>query len=537
MKKKYKIFEIQFILLVLIAFSSGCKKEFFDKQPLDAVSDATFWQTETDANLALTACYHFVPQWGGEDFWTSRGLLFLDLAAGNGGEKERFPQGLTDGTLNSSYWVVSNYWNASYKKIATCNNFLDNIGKVKMDEAKKAVMVAEARSLRAYEFFNLALYWGDVPMPQKTLKIEEANAISRSPKTEVWAFAEKELSESAAVLAAESAKGRITKGAALAILGRLQMAEKKWSDAATTYKQIIDLGVYIIDPAYEQLFWEVKEDSKEMVLATQYQIDVFPNVNLQFLFPTMSGGWHQYSPYNNLVKVYECTDGKTIDQSPLYDPNNPYENRDPRLYATIFLPGRTMFKGRLYESRPGYGSPDEFTLYNYSGYLIKKGCDQNFSGNMMNSGVNVPIIRYSEVLLSYLESMLESGAAIDQTLLDNTINLVRGRAEVHLPPVTELDKDKLRIILRRERRVELAFEGPRYFDILRWGIAADELSGVTFTGIKLTNDPANYTTYPVDNEGYYKWEVKNFKRGINELWPIPLGEIQVNKNLTQNTGY
>jgi hypothetical protein len=169
--------------------------------------------------------------------------------------------------------------------------------------------------------------------------------------------------------------------------------------------------------------------------------------------------------------------------------------------------------------------------------LIKKGCDQNFSGNMMNSGVNVPIIRYSEVLLSYLESMLESGAAIDQTLLDNTINLVRGRAEVHLPPVTELDKDKLRIILRRERRVELAFEGPRYFDILRWGIAADELSGVTFTGLKLTNDPANYTTYPVDNEGYYKWEVKNFKRGINELWPIPLGEIQVNKNLTQNTGY
>jgi hypothetical protein len=539
MKKRYfNIFKIQLALIALMVFSSGCKDSFFDKQPLDAISDGTFWQTESDANLALTGCYRFVPQWGGEDFWTSRGLLFLDLAAGNGGEKERFPQGLTDGTLNSAYWVVNSYWANSYKKVATCNNFLDNIGKVKMDETKKGVMVAEARTLRAYEFFNLALYWGDVPLPKTTLKIEDANTISRSPKAEVWAFAENELSESANILPAESAKGRITKGAALAILGRLQMAENKWSDAAATYKKIIDLGVYIIDPAYEQLFWEVKEDSKEMILATQYQIDVFPNVNLQFLFPTMSGGWHQYSPYNNLVKVYECTDGKTIDQSPLYDPNNPYVNRDPRLDATFFIPGRTVFKGRTYDSRPGFGDPgDAFNAYNFSGYLIKKGCDANFVGNMMNSGVNVPIIRYSEVLLSYLESMLESGAAIDQPLLDKTINKVRGREEVHMPAVTETNKDKLRVILRRERRVELAFEGPRYFDILRWGIASDELTDVVFTGLKLTNDPAHYTTYPVDNEGYYKWEVKHFKKGINELWPIPLAEIQVNKNLTQNTGY
>lgn len=540
MKKRYSnliSFKLQFILILLIFFSTGCKKDFFDKQPLDAISDGSFWQNETDANLALTGCYRVEPQWGAEDFWTSRGLLVLDLAGGNGGDKERESQGLNDGSLNSAYWLVGAHWTNAYRKVSSCNYFLDNIGKVKMDEGKKAIMTAEARTIRAFQFFNLALYWGDVPLPKTTLNIEEANTISRSPKAEVWAFAEKELIESAAILPAESVKGRITKGAALAILGRLQMAEKKWSDAAVTYKKVIDLGVYIIDPQYEELFWEVKEDSKEMVLSTQYQVDVFPNVNLQFLFPTINGGWHQYSPYNNLVKVYECTDGKTIDQSPLYDVNNPYNNRDPRLDATIFISGRTVFKGQTYESRPGYGSVDQFSLYNYSGYLIKKGCDANFSGNMMNSGVNVPIIRYSEVLLSYLESMLESGAAIDQALLDKSINLVRGRAAVHMPPVTETDKDKLRVIVRRERRVELAFEGPRYFDILRWGIASDELTNVSFTGLKLTNDAAHYTTYPVDNEGYYKWEVKHFKKGINELWPIPLSERQVNKNLTQNTGY
>jgi hypothetical protein len=105
-----------------------------------------------------------------------------------------------------------------------------------------------------------------------------------------------------------------------------------------------------------------------------------------------------------------------------------------------------------------------------------------------------------------------------------------------MPPVTITAANELRTIVRRERRVELAFEGLRYYDILRWGIAADELTGV-FTGMKLTNDPTHYTADPIDSEGYYKFETKNFKKGINELWPIPQTERDINKNLTQNPGY
>jgi hypothetical protein len=222
----------------------------------------------------------------------------------------------------------------------------------------------------------------------------------------------------------------------------------------------------------------------------------------------------------------------------LYDHNNPYDNRDPRLYYTINISGRNTFQGQPYISTPGNGSGDALDAHidQFTGYGIFKFMDENYKGSLMESPCNFTLIRYAEVLLSYLESKLESGAAIDQTFLDQTINKVRGRASVNMPQVTTTDPTELRKIVRRERRVELAFEGLRYYDILRWDIAAEELDR-QFTGMKLTNDPANYTAYPVDADGYYITRPRHFIKGINELWPIPQAERDINKNLTQNPGY
>ncbi|HEX6430213.1 MAG TPA: RagB/SusD family nutrient uptake outer membrane protein [Niastella sp.] len=522
--------------------STGCKKDFFNKQPLDAVSDATFWKTAEDAQLALVGCYNTGNAgWRGEDFWTPRALLYLDLMAGNGSEKELIPDHVTDGTLTSTYWETGAYWQHSYEKIATCNNFLDHIDNISMDASQKAIYIAEVRTLRAYEYFNLGLYWGDVPLTKHVLTTTEANSISRTSKAEVWSFAETELKESVAVLPKTrpvSENGRITAGAALAILGRLQMAEKKWSDAAAAYKTIIDNNTYNIDPKYKELFWVAGELSNEIVLSSQYQEDDYSHVLLQYLYPETWGGWHQFSPFNELAKEFECIDGKTTDQSPLFNPNNPYNNRDPRLDYTLMISDRTVFKGQTYKAHPdSTSSPDRMNKYGvWSGYCINKFMDPNFPGNLMNYGGNWSIIRYAEVLLGYLESKLESGAAIDQSLLDQTINKVRGRVSVGMPPVTTIDPTALRKIIRRERRVEFAFEGLRYYDILRWGIAADELNR-QFTGMKLTNTPAGYTKFPIDSEGYYLLQKRNFKKGINELWPIPQSERDINKKLTQNDGY
>jgi hypothetical protein len=154
----------------------------------------------------------------------------------------------------------------------------------------------------------------------------------------------------------------------------------------------------------------------------------------------------------------------------------------------------------------------------------------------MNYGGNFPLIRYPEVLLSYLESKLEAGDAIDQALLDATINQVRGRTSVNMPAVKTTNAASLRTILRRERKVEFAFEGLHYYDIQRWGTAATELNR-QFTGMKLTNSPSTYKDFPVDNQGFYIYQKRNFVAGRNELWPVPQSEIDINPGLTQNPGY
>lgn len=527
---------------LLLGSATSCKKDLLDKQPLASISDATFWKTANDATLALNGVYDTGAGFTGYNFWAATSMVNLDLMAGNGSEKELIPDQFTNGTLNSAYSYVGAYYSQAYRQITRCNNFLDNIDKVTMDATQKAVMINEVRTLRAYNYFNLGLYFGDVPLIQHVLMVDEANSVSRAPKADVWAFCETELKAAAAVLppsVADGQQGHMTAASALAILGRLQLAEKKWADAATSYKTIMDFGYYSIDSRYRELFLSSGELSREVIMSMQYIPNTYNHALLQYLTPETWGGWHQYSPFNELVKTYECTDGLPITQSPLYDKNNPYANRDPRLDFTVMISGRTKFRGVTYSAEPGTNLPDRLNEYPgvWSGYAIYKFLEDDPTvANTSNDGNNFPLIRYAEVLLGYLEAKLESGAPIDQTLLDATVNKVRGRAAVKMPAVTTTDPTALRTIIRRERRVEFAFEGIRYFDCLRWGIIGSE-NNQQFTGMKLTNSPSTYTAYPVDADGYYLYKKRNFIVGRNELWPIPQSERDLNKNLTQNPGY
>ena len=530
---------LKFCLFVLVVSSSACSDDFFDKNPLDSVSDATFWKSESDAKLALVGCYNNGGAWSGEDFWTPRGIIYLDFMAGLGSEKELIPDRFTNGTLDPSYWAVEGYWDNSYRKIVACNNFLSHIDDIVMDANTKAIMKSEVRTIRAYQYFNLAFFFSDVPFFTKVLTVDEANSIARTPKTEIMNFVETELEQSSVALPPTRPTiedGRITSGAALAILGRVQMANKKWGPAAVTYKKIIDSKAYTLTTSFKTMFNVQNEINKEFILTSQYQEDVYAHVLPQYLYPEAFGGWHQFSPYNELVKQFQCTDGLSIEQSPLFDSANPYNNRDPRLDYTIMISDRTVFQGKTFVSRPDSNSPDRITRYNWSGYCINKFMDASYMGNLMNYGGNWSIIRYAEVLLSYLESKLEAGEAIDQTLLDETINKVRSRADVNMPAITTINTVELRNKIRVEREVEFAFEGLHYYDILRWGVAAEKLNR-QFTGMKLTNDPANYTAFKVDEDGYLMYQKRNFVEGVNELWPIPQAERNVNTKLTQNFGY
>jgi len=537
-----KIIKTGIALVVLLATTSGCQKNLLDKQPLSSISDATFWKTANDATLALNGVYDTGSGFTGYNFWCGTSMVNLDLMAGDGSEKEGIPDGITDGTLSSTNDFTKAYYTQTYTQIARCNNFLDHIGQISMDAAAKNVMIGEVRTIRAYDYFNLALFFGDVPLIQHLLTVDQANSVTRNPKADVWAFCETELKAAAAVLpnsVPDAQQGHMTAAAALAILGRLQMAEKKWTEAAASYKTIMDMNYYIIDPRFRELNQNAGELSHEIIMSMQYIQNTYNHSLFQYLTPETWSGWHQYSPFNELVKDFECTDGKTIDQSPLYDKNNPYNNRDPRLDFTIMISGRTVFRGVTYSATPGTNKPDRLDEYpgKWSGYSIFKFLEEDPTlGSVSNDGNNFTIIRYAEVLLGYLESKLESGASIDQTLLDATINKVRGRAAVHMPAITTTDPAALRTIIRRERHVEFAFEGLRYYDCLRWGIIGTE-NNKQFTGMKLTNTPSSYTAFPVDADGYYIFKKRNFVVGKNELWPIPQSERDLNKNLTQNPGY
>lgn len=531
----------------------GCQDQL-DKAPLSSYVNENFWTNESNVMLALTGVYRGNIQMAAApgtqaessatDWWSYHGMVNLDMATDNAYDRRGDNSGinqLTNGNLTSSNAYLNNYWTASYSRIARTSYFIENISKATLDASKIKRMVAEARFLRACQYLYLSQTFGSVPLVTTTLSLQEANKVLKAPKTEVLAYATSELAAAAADLPRDrdmptTERGRATKQAALAFLGRAQLAANRFSDAAATYKSIVDFGDNSIDPNFASLFNGTNEASKEMIFATQYVKDQAPNSMDQHFFPALNGGWHLFNPLGSLVESYEFTDGTPFSYSnPLFNVKDPSANRDPRLKYTVLFNGNA-FQGLPYITHPdSTKSVDQLTTSKQAtrtGFGMKKFNYEGLTGDLMNSGIDLPIIRYAEVLLSYLEAKLEAGSAIDQGLLDQTINAVRGRASVNMPKITETNPDKLRIILRRERRNELAFEGIRLWDLFRWKTAADVLKGdfygASFPGAKNLRKKNATTTDPNS-----RWFVtsKAFRPGVDETWPIPLGEVSINPNL------
>ncbi len=553
----YSSYATKLLVVTILAVGTvGCS-DFLELQPPAEISDANFWTGEGDAKLALVGCYRFSSGWSNDNFDSAQGLLYLDFSGGNGTEKENFTTNMASSNTVATNGNLNWYWRSSYEKLAKYNTFLDNIGTCPMDETKKTQWIAEVKTLRAYFLFNLAFYFQNVPMPLTTLSVEDANIMAQSSQADVYAQVESDLKESIGVLPLEQKDanlGRISKGAARTILARLYLAQNKFAEAAAVLKDIINSDVYALDrrngyDSYEKFFHDGGETSPEAIFSILGLKDKFTNVRYIYMLPEMAGGWHQFAVYNELVKSYFAADGKSIDESEVYDDNDPYMNRDIRLYASVFLPPLgtypgTTFKGKTYNCYLGPNTADSYNRYTlFNGYCPKKGADPEFT-DIWNNYTHTPLMRYAEVLLSYLEAVNEATpGAVDQALLDVTINDVRDRVKLPGYSKAELSsQEAVREAVRKERRVELAFEGLRYFDVLRWGVAK-ELLNHTFTGVKLSDDPSapNYrgsgsSASPVDEDMYYQFE-KRMWSDHNRYFPIPQNELNVNKNLKQNTGY
>ncbi|MEO8766185.1 MAG: RagB/SusD family nutrient uptake outer membrane protein [Ginsengibacter sp.] len=519
------------ILLVLAVVVCSCKKDFLDRQPLTEYSETTLWTGANDAIAACNATY--------SNFEDGQWVVYMDDASDNAHDPYPWEGWQEFGNMQL---LSPNSWRSKYDftTITQCNWFLTNIDKTPMDNALLTRMKGEVRFIRAYEYFERSQLYGDFPLVTRMLTATEANEAVRSPKADVVQFVLNELDTIAPTLPTSydaSDKGRITRGAALALKARVELFNGKFAESAVSAKKVMDLGVYSLFPNYQDLFRITNEYNSEIVLDRGY-LESDPNltVGLMVLAPesTPGGGWSSVNITQSLIDAYEMANGKTIDDPTSgYSIDHPFVNRDPRLLQTVIIPG-AEYAGIIFNPMDP-NSLDYWPTYNYTGYVGRKYIHykSDFS-DLYAAGLNIPLIRYAEVLLTYAEAKIELNQ-VDNTVYD-AIDKVRLRAG--LPAVDQTKyatQVQLRELVRRERRVELALEGLRWYDIQRWEIGAQVMNGPVYGARISTIDASGNVTYT--STDHAKVEDRVFDPAKNYLWPVPQSQLDLGKSLSQNPGY
>ncbi|MET2985615.1 RagB/SusD family nutrient uptake outer membrane protein [Aureibaculum conchae] len=505
------------------------------------------------------------------------------------------------GTVDADYGTSATNWSHLYKAIARTlsvrTQILNQSGILTEIDAKQFLGEAD---------FHLANYWtymitrfGDVPYFENQLSVEEAFNAGRTSKDEilqkVYAFYDSAIEK---LPTTRSGLQYATKGAAMAMKARAALYVGDFAIAAESAKDCMDLGVYDLHPDFLDLFKSVTRTSDELIFyiprdESKGTTESAARGQLQPWRPRgVNGGWAGTGPTWSLLASYECIDGLPIDESPLFDPKNPFKNRDPRCAATIVAfgsledgDGRLVSDGTRhmgYEITPHPFRPVAFNYFtntldwpnqntksftphsNYQGLLYRKFIDEEWTDGLPDG--NRILMRYADVLLIYAEAKIELNQ-IDASVLD-AINAVRDRAyasSVHSnPTVTTTNQAELRYVVRNERRAEFAMEGLRYMDIIRWRIAEKVLNGPYYgllTGDVLANpnDGGNAAfiesfwfwgmTPQLDEDGIadfkpladagYASQIAEMGFDANRqyLYPIPNKDILLAPNLTQNPGY
>jgi hypothetical protein len=513
---------------LVISLGVSCKKDLLNTIPNDRLSTDVFWKTENDAKLAVNAIYPFLDgpnifSWDGTSDIGHTNQIFQAEAL------------LEQGVFDAQNSRVLTEWTNAYAGIASSNFFLDNVDKVPTtNTALINQWKGEAKTLRAYQYIKLAAFYGDVPLVTSSLNLEQGRALTRTAVAQVWDFVDKELTDAAATLPATiTEKGRVTKGAALALKARAALLAGRFQVAADAAKQVIDLNVYNIFPQFARLFSYAAENNVEVILNKEFIKDNYPvNVFGSMAPYSQKNSNNTYVPTKKLVDAYTMSNGKDItDPTSGFDPNNPYVNRDPRLRFSIFVSGDALPDGKVFRPEPNSGTSDAVGntyLATSTGFVLKKYINNEDYANPTNNGINIILLRFAEVLLTYAEAKIELNQ-LDQPVFD-AINRVRQRSDVNLPAIPRtLTQAQLREVVRRERTNELAFEGLRTWDIRRWKIAEHVMPGPVFGMTYLANGQLN----TIKVQAYEK----AFDKSRHYLWPIPQRERQLNPNLTQNPGW
>ncbi|MGG7666831.1 RagB/SusD family nutrient uptake outer membrane protein [Dyadobacter sp. BHUBP1] len=535
------------LTMILTGCCFACSK-FLDVTPTDQISDDGVWTDTKTADLFLNNVYSGLP--GPFNTFDPTENFTDNAMNGVNGQPSRVLY------ANSVYTASNTPHNWSqYANIRRANLFIEKVTASNLPDSWKKVRLAEARFLRAYYYHLLWTYHGGVPIITNTLNQNtQGDEIFRARNTdeETYQFIVAECAAIAADLPLKAEAGRISRAAALTLKGWCELfyasplknpsnEKSRWELAAATNKQVIDLGSHSLFPDYETMFYEGNNNNVEVIFAKQYLGGTALGAGREGLQgPWIVGGVQRayggVDPTQELVDEYAMANGLPIsDPQSGYDPQNPYANREKRFYQSIVFDGSTWLGSEMV-MKQGMGSRNATDLSNTNeatntGYYLRKGLDPKYAvnGNHMLSSAAFIIFRYAEVLLSYAEAKNEASGP-DGAVYD-AINQVRARSG--LPALkTGLTQAQMRVVIQRERRVELAFEEKRWYDLIRLKTAEKNLNG-TLHGMRIDQVGGKwvYTVIAAPDGSRTFYPEKNY------LFPIPQSAMNQNTKLTQNPNY
>jgi len=552
---KNKILICCYILCVIM---TSCKKDVLDKTPLDSYTDQSVWNDLSLAEAFTNNLYNILPN--AEHNWdnTTNRTWALSSACDEAYNKfdDYNASVMNSGTLTPDNLGNFDIWASTYGIIQNCNIFLSKIDNVPGDAARRDRLKGEVTYLRAYAYFKLIRDYGGVPLIKQPFDLNSNFEMSRSSYDECSNFISDELDKASELLKKQSSAtyGRVTTAAALALKSTVLLYaaspqwnasndQAKWKRASDAAKAVIDLPFQLFKGNYADIF-TTKNSELIMVRLTnkQYMWSAFQGVEM-FLSASGYHGWASFAPSQNLVDAFGTQDGKDIsDPTSGYNPQQPYQNRDPRFYQDIVYDGRPYGKPEFFKDRYNVGSTNAAEFYeggldspqgwdkwnnSVTRYTFRKYCDTTFNFNNETQTNKFWVIsRLSEIYLNYAEAQfyLGNNAAAIQYL-----DLIRDRAGIKTKLPAGLSGTNLENKIRNERQIELCLEGHRYYDVRRWKIASitenKPLMGVIIT--KNGNTGKNYN--------YTQVQTRVFKPQ-HYLLPIPKSEINRTK-LNQNPGY
>ncbi len=476
---------------IALLVQTSCKKSFLDVPPQGQQPSQEFWKTGDDARRAVNAMYANLRSWEMVAFaaMAVESMGSDEVEKGSSPGDATFMNNYDNFTHTSTEGQLDGFWVGQYRSINLANQIIDNIPSIEMDATLKARYIAEAKFIRAFNYFRLVRAFGGVPLRLSLPKDPSEYNIPRASREQVYAAIEQDLNDAASVLPQSYGPadvGSATKGAALALHAKVAMYQKKWADVLAKTNQVMGMG-YSLFPNFEAQFRIPNENNQESIFEIQAQ-----------KLPSIPGASN--SQYSQVQGVRGINWGGWGFHVPTQELANAFEPGDPRRDATIIFRGETTPQGDVI---PPIG---DNPMYNQKSYVpssywqngITEGADQN-----------IRVIRYAEVLLMNAEAANELNNPTQAKL---SLNAVRARARGGnpniLPDVTTNDQAQLRNAIWHERRVELAMEFDRFFDVIRQG------------------------------RGPQVFGPKGFVAGKHEVMPIPQNQIDLSAGvLTQNPGY